>query len=45
MLADIDHRLNQFQFWNDLRKLEHDVTMIYNYIDMLSNKIVTFSAL
>ena len=37
-LAEIDHILNQL--WNGLRKLESDVSTIYNYTDFLSIKIV-----
>ena len=38
-LAEIDHRLTQI--WNGLRKLESDVSTIYNYIESLSSKVVT----
>ena len=40
-LAEIDHRQNQLP--NGSRKLESDVSSIYNYIDFLSNKIVTLN--
>ena len=38
-LAEIDHRLNQFQ--NGLKNLESNVLTIYNYIHSLGNKVVT----
>ena len=38
-LADIDHRLNQLCY--RLNKLEPDISTIYNYINTLSNKVIT----
>ena len=37
----MDHGLNKL--WNGLRKLESNVSTIYNCIESLSNKIVTLN--